>query len=202
MATVIAKPATLEDFLRAEAEAPEGTRLALIDGEIVEWGSSMTTRNARHSTTMGRLTQHLNNWLDGDCELCGVVTGGEARCRLSRNPDRIVGLDVAVFFGVEHQRTSCFGAQFEGPPAVAIEILSGSDTHDDEVERIRVFLEAGVRQVWIVDAELRRVTINRPNGEAEIFTSRQELTAEPELPGFCVRVESLFPTLPAESPIA
>ncbi len=199
MTTVATKPATLEDFLRAEAEAPEGTRLALIDGEIVEWGSSMTTRNARHSTTMGRLTQHLNNWLDGRRELCGVVTGGEARCLLSRNPHRMVGLDVGVFFGVEHQRTSCFGDQFEGPPTVAIEILSGSDTHEDVVERIRVFLEAGVRQVWIVDAELRRVTINRADDVAEFFTARQELTAEPELPDFRIRVDALFPHLPTES---
>lgn len=36
MATAPAKPATLEDFLRTEAEAAEGVELALIDGEIVE----------------------------------------------------------------------------------------------------------------------------------------------------------------------
>jgi Uma2 family endonuclease len=53
-----------------------------------------------------------------------------------------------------------------------------------------------VKQVWIVDAELRRVTINRPDGEAEIFTARHELTAGPELPGFRVPVDSLFPQLP------
>ncbi|OYW21078.1 MAG: hypothetical protein B7Z55_06225 [Planctomycetales bacterium 12-60-4] len=199
MATAATKPATLEDFLQAEAQAPEGTRLALIDGEIVEWGANMTTRNSRHSTTMLLFGTYLNIWLATHKELKGVVTGGEARCRLSRNPDRIVGLDVAVFFGEEYQHASCFGDQFEGPPAVAIEILSGSDTHEDVVERIRVFLDAGVRQVWIVDAELRRVTINRADNVAQFFTARDELTAEPELPNFCVHVDALFPHLPTES---
>ncbi len=200
MAMASTKPATLEDFLKAESEAPEGTRLALIDGEIVEWGANMTTRNARHSTTMARILACLIQWLDANPSLTGVVTGGEARCRLTRDPERIVGLDAAVFFGEDHQNSSCSGDLFEGPPTVAIEILSGSDTHDDIVERICVLLDAGVQQVWIVDAELRRVTINRTNGEAGFYTARQELTAEPELPGFQVRVESLFPVMPHLEP--
>lgn len=196
MATVIAKPATLDDFLRAEAEAPGGTRLALIDGEIVEWGANMTTRNARHSSAMARISYLLCRWLEENPQIVAVVATGEARCLLSQDPERIVGLDVGLFFGKDQVELACSGNQFIGPPRLAIEILSGSDTHDDTVERIRVFLEAGVKQVWIVDAELRRVTINRPDGEAEIFTARHELTAEPELPGFRVSVDSLFPKLP------
>lgn len=196
MVTASTKTATLDDLLKAEAEAAEGTRLALIDGEIVEWGASMTTRNSRHSSTMARIMAYLVFWLDTHPELDGIVAGGEARCRLAREPDRIVGLDVGIFFGKEHQNSGCFGDLFDGPPTVAIEILSGSDTHDDMVERIRVFLEAGVKQVWIVDAELRRVTINRPDGAAEFFTAKQELTAEPELPEFRVLVDSLFPAIP------
>ncbi len=198
MATTSTKSATLDDFLKAEAEAPQGARLALIDGEIVEWGANMTTRNARHSTTMARILACLIRWLDVNPSLAGVVTGGEARCRLTLNPERVVGLDAVVFFGEEHQKSSCSGDLFEGPPSVAIEILSGSDTHEDVVERIQVLLEAGVQQVWIVDAELRRVTINRANGEAEFYTAQHELTAEPELPEFRVRVDALFPALPAK----
>lgn len=196
MAT-LAKPATLDDFLRAETEAPEGTRLALIDGEIVVWGANLTTRNSRHSTAMTRFSQHLNNWLDQHPEIEGVITGGEARCRLSRDPERLVGLDVAYFRGPEHVSAACFSSLFEGPPEIAVEILSGSDTHDDVVDRMCVFFEAGVKQVWIVDVDLRRVTVYRPDGEAQIFTAKHELTAEPELPGFRVIVDSLFAKIPS-----
>lgn len=199
MATTASPPATMTDFLKAEAAAPEGTRLALIDGEIIEWGSNMTTGNARHSTTMMRMAFVIQQWLIARPELLGLVTGGEARCHLTRNPDRIVGLDLGIFFGPEHQHASCHADQFEGPPAVAIEILSGSDTHDDVVERIRVLLDSGVSQVWMVDAELRQVTIHRAAGEATFFTARQELTAEPELPGFRVPVAELFPPSPVQA---
>jgi Uma2 family endonuclease len=188
-----AKRATFEDFLRAEAEAPEGTRLALIDGEIVEWGANMTTRNSRHSTAMLRIGQFLNNWLDSHPEIVGVVAGGEARCRLRKDPELILGLDIAFFEGAEHLDAACSGTFFDGPPRVAIEILSGSDTHDDVVDRLRVFFECGVPQVWVVDPDLRNVTIHRPSGEAALFAAKQILTAEPELPGFQVAVEALFP---------
>lgn len=195
MATASTKRATLEDFLRAEAEAPEGTRLALIDGEIVEWGANMTTRNARHSATMALMSYALVKWLDSQPDLQGVVASGEARCRLRKDSETVVGLDVAYFEGEFHADASATADAFEGPPVVAVEIPSGSDTHDDIVERLRVLLDAGVKQVWIADPDLRNIVVHRPNDEAAIFTIHQELTAEPELPGFRVRVEKLFPKL-------
>ncbi len=193
MATTAAKPATMDDFLRAEANAPEGTRLALIDGEIVEWGANMTTRNARHSTTLAKIACILWNWLEQHAEIVGVITGGEARCRMRHTPELIVGLDLAFFQGREHAEAATTGSFFDGAPVVAIEILSGSDTHDDVVGRIRVFFDCGVQQVWIVDPDLRNVTIYRPSGDDELFTTKHVLTAEPELPGFKTPVEALFP---------
>lgn len=197
MATV-AKRATMEDFLRAEREAPEGTRLALIDGEIVEWGANMTTRNSRHSFVMAKLGQILNNWLDSRPEIIGIMVGGEARCRLRTDPDITVGLDMAFFQGQKHLEAASSADFFDGPPRVAIEVLSGSDTHEDVVDRLRVFFECGVPQVWVVDPDLRNVTIHRPSGDDVFFASRQILTAEPELPGFQISVDSLFPKAPAK----
>lgn len=197
MATV-AKRATMEDFLRAEAEAPEGTRLALIDGEIVEWGANLTTRNSRHSTTMGLIVHALLTWLERNPKIVGTIPTGEARCRLRQDPELIVGLDVAFFQGPEHVAAAYSGRMFDGPPAFAIEVLSGSDTHEDVVDKVRVYFECGVPQVWVVDPDLRNVTIHRPSGEGAFFASRQVLTAEPELPGFQVPVDTLFPKAPSK----
>jgi|GEM_PF-343381 len=195
MATVTHR-ATLDDFFAAEAAAPEGTRLALIDGEIVEWGANMTTRNARHSAVMAKIGFLLIQWLESQSKLIGVVAGGEARCRLRTDPELMVGLDMAFFQGDKHALDACSGSFFDGPPQVAIEILSGSDTHDDVVDRLRVFFDCGVPQVWIVDPDLRNVTIHRISGDTAFFAARQTLTAEPELPGFQVAVDSLFPKAP------
>ena len=53
-------------------------------------------------------------------------------------------------------------------------------------------LRAGVRLVWLVDPHYRTVLVYRPDQEPELFNVRQELTAEPHLPGFRVPVAQIF----------
>jgi hypothetical protein len=183
----------MDDFLRAEAEAPEGTRLALIDGEIVEWGANLNLRKCNHSATMAKLAHVLVDWVDRSPSVIGLVAGGEARCRLRVDPIVVVGLDMGFFEGERHVKSVRTAEFFDGPPQVAIDVLSGADTQNQIVERLRVFFDCGVPQVWIVDPDLRNVTVHRPSGDATLFTARQTLSAEPELPGFQVAVESLFP---------
>ena len=60
----------------------------------------MTVRNRWHSRIMARVAQVLNNWLDQQPDPRGSVLCGEAGCRLRRNPDSTVGIDV-VYIGPE-----------------------------------------------------------------------------------------------------
>ena len=46
----------------------------------------------------------------------------------------------------------------DGPPVLAVEILSPKDKHEEVVEKINAYLESGVALVWIVDPDLRTVT--------------------------------------------
>ena len=80
----------------------------------------------------------------------------------------------------------------EGPPLLAAEILSPSDTHEDVVEKLHLYLELGVAVVWILDPDLRTVTVHRRGADPQFFNAAQELTGDPELPGFRVRVADLF----------
>ena len=80
----------------------------------------------------------------------------------------------------------------DGVPILAVEILSPSDVIEDVNEKIDAYLEAGVAVVWIVDPYFRTVKVHRPDAEPELFNVRQELTAEPHLPGFRVPVSRLF----------
>ena len=45
------------------------------------------------------------------------------------------------------------------PPALCIEVLSPDDRASRVRERVREFLEMGVAEVWVVDAEARSVTV-------------------------------------------
>jgi Uma2 family endonuclease len=189
MATDLAtRPMTTDEFLELADE--EGVTRELIDGVLVE--REMTTRNAKHSTATTRISKFLDNWLDEQTEIVGVVGSGEVRCRLATNPDLIVGVDVVYYEGEEYARQAEEDSFFDGPPVVAVEVLSPSDKHEEIVEKIRRYLSAGVKQVWIADPDLRNVTVHRSTEAAALFNAADELAGDPELPGFRVRVETLF----------
>jgi Uma2 family endonuclease len=181
---------TAEEFL--ELPVDEHVTRELIDGEIRE--RAMTTRTPRHSTAVARISQTLGIWLDDHEDVVGVVAAGDARCRLSQQPDTIVGIDVAVFAGEEAVRQSQSEAFFDGPPLIAIEVLSPSDTHEDVSDKIHRYLRAGSRQVWIADPEFRTVTVHKPDENPVLFNAAQSLSGEPDLPGFQVQTGLLFGT--------
>jgi Uma2 family endonuclease len=190
MSIATTAPVTLEEFLRREAEAPEGVTLELIDGEIVE--RPMSTRSPKHSETLTLVGARLLAWLEAQPDIVGSINTGDVRCLLQRDPERIVGIDVGVWIGSEFVLRPNDPPMFEAPPAVAIEVLSPSDTHEGVTDKLLLYLSSGVPQVWIVDPDLETVTIHRPDADPQLFSSRQTLTAEPELPGFSVPVVQLF----------
>lgn len=183
-------PVTLEEFLRLEAEAPDDVSLELIDGEIVE--GPMTTRSPKHCRSLSRIAHELLNWLDSQSAVVGAVDTGDVRCRIRRDPDRVVGIDIGVWLGDEFVEPPTDPPLYDAPPTVAIEVVSPSDTHENVFDKVWLYLNADVPQVWVVDPDFETVTIHRRDEEPQFFSSRQTLTAEPELPGFKVPVSYLF----------
>jgi Uma2 family endonuclease len=59
-------------------------------------------------------------------------------------------------------------------------------------EKVDVYLECGVKLVWVVDVRFRTVTVYRADAEPQLFNVDQELSGEPHLPAFRVAVGSMF----------
>ncbi|MGH9847879.1 MAG: Uma2 family endonuclease, partial [Blastocatellia bacterium] len=77
-------------------------------------------------------------------------------------------------------------------PDIAIEVISPNDVHDKVSEKVLEYLEAGVRQVWLISQKLRSVTIWRSLTEAEVFAGDRELVSEDLLPGFRCSLNDVF----------
>jgi Uma2 family endonuclease len=185
--SVASKLMTTEELL---ALPDNGMDRDLIRGELRE--KPMTTRGGPHCITMTNLATLLTVWQRRQAMPRGRVYTGDARTRLRRNPDTFVGADIAYLSPEHASRTDRKATFIEGPPSLAIEILSPSDTHEDVSDKAREYLAAGVALLWIVDPDLRTVTVYRPEAHPEIFGERQALTAEPHLPGFRVPVAEVF----------
>jgi Uma2 family endonuclease len=162
----------------------------LIQGQLRE--KPMTVRNRTHSRIMANIVYWQRRWLEGQPEPRGQILCGAAGCILRRNPDSTVGIDVVYIAANLAQQESTETTLIDGVPVLAIEILSPSDTQVEIDEKIDDYLAAGVALVWIVDPHDQTVTIYRADKEPELVNIRQELTAEPHVPGFRVAVKEFF----------
>lgn len=182
---------TTDEFLALPEE--EGVSRELIDGQVIS--NPMTTRNPKHAFLISRISQVLCNWQDRERK-GGMVVGGEARCRLTRDPDTIVGIDVAYFGRASVEGLASEESFFDGPPILAVEILSPTDNHQDVTRKVQRYLASGTLAVWVVDPLFCNVLIHRPDGSQSFFANSDELRGEPELPGLLFEVADLFAGVP------
>jgi Uma2 family endonuclease len=159
---------------------------------VKEFGTLMTRRNRHHGKLTARVAQLLGNWLDTQPQPRGEIYDGEVGCRLQQNPDLTVGIDVAYASAEVAANSPDDSELIDGVPILVVEVLSPYDTQEQIHEKIDTYLEAGVALVWVIDPYDRTVRVYRPGAEVELFNVTQELSGEPHLPGFRVRVAAIF----------
>ncbi|MES2793939.1 MAG: Uma2 family endonuclease [Planctomycetota bacterium] len=167
----------------------DGIERDLIRGELREY--PITRRSRLHSEVMMAVGEVLRRWVR-TCNRGGRVPGGEAGARLRREPETTVGMDVAYFSAESIAQMPSDQGWYEGPPVLAVEILSPSDTHENVVEKINLYLECGVAVVWILDPDFQTLTVYRPNSLPLMLRSNETLDGYPELPGLSAPVQDFF----------
>lgn len=195
MATV-AKPMTTEELL---ALPDDGVERWLIDGELRERPAEgeardrgMTLRNRFHSIVMTMVCTELELWRRQRPEPRGRVLTGEAGVRLCHDPDTTVGIDVVYVPPEVMVKQTEKTTLIDGVPTLAVEILSPNDTVEEVHEKLAKYRQAGLPVVWVIDPYDQTVTVHRAGGKPVLFNVDQELSGEPELPGFRVPVARLF----------
>ncbi|HQX49959.1 MAG TPA: Uma2 family endonuclease [Planctomycetaceae bacterium] len=179
---------TVEEFL-ALPDDPS-VRRELIYGELRE--ETVTTRNPRHAGCVTKIATALENWQIA-AKIRNVYIGtGDVRCRLPNADHTLVGIDVGVFIGDEVIHQASEDSLLTIAPVVAVEVLSSTDTHQSVREKIKLYLAAGVAQVWIADPDFHVISVYRSDRQPQSRNSDEILTGDPELSGFSVNVASLF----------
>ena len=81
---------------------------------------------------------------------------------------------------------------WRGAPDLAVEVLSPNDRARDVAGKVREYLTHGVALVWVIDPSARTVMVHSC---AALMTlaGDQRLQGDVVLPGFEVRVRTLFP---------
>jgi len=168
---------------------PDQDRYELVDGQLVEVNVSVLS-----SLVAGELSTHLASF----CRQNGLgwVWPADTFCKFSRDPNQVRRPD-GLFIRRERLTAALLEASFITiPPDLVAEVISPNDLAYEVDEKVKEYLDAGVRLVWVINPELHIVRIHRLDGTLAGLSENDELSGEDVVPGFRCRVAELFPTLP------
>ena len=160
---------TTPRFTRAEYQAlPEGFPCELVEGELVKEPSPEYHHQRVELKIVSRLVA-----LIGDERV--VIAPADVEL----DEWNVLQPDVAVFDAPLDPHTRRLPI-----PAVVFEVLSPSTARRDRVRKTRLYLAAGVREVWLVQPSSGAVEVHTPDGVAK--HAPHEEVASSALPGFRV----------------
>jgi Uma2 family endonuclease len=162
---------TRDDYMKL----PEGFPAQLIDGELIR--EPAPTYN--HQRTVGKL--HL------------------LICRLMRDDRLVVLSPIDVFvdrYNVLQPDVLVLDAPLPrdvpevGIPAIVVEVLSPSTAFRDRHTKRRIYLDAGVREVWLVDPVKETVEVHTRE-DSETY-ALDEPAVSPTVPGLSFRAREVL----------
>ena len=160
----------------------EALRHELIKGELL----TMPLTKYDHMRVAANLTMILGNYVKTN-GLGRVFT--EGGFKLESDPDTVLGPDVS--FVTTHRIRLSPEGYHDGPPDLAVEVISPSERRGRIERKLALYLETGARSVWHVDPRRRTVEVISSTGARKILHETDELVDD-TLPGFCVRVSEIF----------
>ena len=143
-----------------------------------------------HGAALVNVARLLGTWLDTLPGSQGEVLCGEVGLRIRGELDTALGID-AAYASAELVAGTPGAAIFDGPPVLAVEIVSPMEDPEEIAEKVAIYREIGTI-AWVVDTEAPKVTIHRPGSEAVTLGVDEEFSADSYLPGFRARVSEFF----------
>ncbi|MBA4116018.1 MAG: Uma2 family endonuclease [Rubrobacter sp.] len=163
-----------------------GKRYELIEGALKE----MTLAGARHGDAAAALTILLGQYVRA--RRLGRVLAAETGFRISRNPDTVRAPDISF---VVQERVPPNGppeGYWELAPDLAVEVVSPNDTAAGVQSKVQMWLESGVRLVWVVYPDTRSVVAYKSLKEISTFTAGDALGGGDVVSGFECKVAEIF----------
>ena len=174
------KPITLEEFSRLPRD---GQKHEAAGGELI----TMPPAKSLHSRIARRISKTLESSLEsGESEMFL-----EAGYILSLTPLTVCQADVSVL-SKDRIRATPPDSYFEGPPEIAIEIVSPSDSAEYMETKVREYLDFGAIEVWVVYPKTKHLHVFSRTGELKVLSESQTIECPDLLPGFSAKAADFF----------
>ena len=159
-------------------------RYELVEGRLVR----MSPTGWEHGRIVMRFGFLLGAYLR-DRDLGAVVS--EVGFKLRSDPDTVRGPDIA-FVRQERLPTGKLRGFWNGPPDLAIEVLSPDDRPHEIRDRVEEYLSSGVLAVVVVDPEDASVTTHRRLSSPVTAREGDELDLDDVVEGFRCTVREIL----------
>lgn len=177
------------------AMMPNDKDFELVDGQLVD--RKIGNKSNWVATRLARL---LGDYVEE--HQLGWVFTSEAGYRLDPSrPNNVRKPDVYfVQFGRLPDEEPADAYDYLAPD-LAVEVISPGDTVRELDEKLAEYLTAGVREVWVVNPELRTAKIYESDGSITPLRESDDLEGGEIVPGFRCRLGTLMqlPKPPAET---
>jgi Uma2 family endonuclease len=173
---------TAEEFSRRYG----GDRVELVDGVVRE----LPLPFFKHGNVCATFTARLHSFVK--THDLGRVASNDSFVVVQRDPLRVRGADVCFYSYECLPRGPVPEGLLSVAPDLVAEVRSPSETWSDVFIKVSEYLKAGVRVVLVFDVPTMTVSVCRDTELQTILHAGDELTLPDVLPGFAVRVGTLF----------
>ncbi|MBR1744260.1 MAG: Uma2 family endonuclease [Lachnospiraceae bacterium] len=138
---------TEEDYYNT----PDGVRAELIDGELIY---NMAPPSRIHQTILSELHLSIGNYIKAKKGGCHIYPAPFS-VKLRQDKTNIVEPDLSIICDKDKLTDKgCTGA-----PDWVIEITSPSNSSHDYVKKLNLYMDAGVREYWIIDPQEEKIVV-------------------------------------------
>ena len=180
---VAQKPTTAAELIQLPED---GNRYELVRGELV----TMAPAGFLHGVIVDRIGRRIGDFVERYS--LGVSTAAETGFQIERDADTVRAPDYAF---VSHERlaghTPATGYA-DVIPDMVVEVVSPNDRKPDVEAKVTMWLDAGVRLVWVVDPAQRTVVSHHEHGPVVTYGAADTVPGDPVLPRFSCPVTDIL----------
>jgi Uma2 family endonuclease len=171
---------TIEQF--DQLPLREGILYELNEGEVV----TMTEPRPRHNWVRDNIARLMGNFVE-EKKLGRVFleTGYQLTPETVRIPD-------VSFVPADRMGEIDLDNRIQGAPALAIEVVSPNDLAQELTQKVKQYLAAGTRSVWVVYPKIREAHVFRADGGSFVRHEHEALDDHDLLPGFSLDLRLVF----------
>ena len=164
----------------------DGNCYELVRGELV----AMAPAGFLHGVIVDRIGRRIGDFVERHS--LGVSAAAETGFQIEHDTDTVRAPDYAF---ISHERLSGrspASGYAQVTPDLVVEVISPHDRQSDVDAKTAMWLDAGVRLVWVVDPVRRTVAAHHEHGTVATYGTADTLYGEPVPPGFTCPVADIL----------